>query len=205
MTRDEIEAEHDRLGYDLGWRFIMCPEATLTRAKLVVVGLNPGGRERHGSDWSREEGNAYWDESWGGRAVGADPLQRQVQRLAGLVGVAAEDVACAQFVPFRSNSWDELSRRNEAVEFARRLWSWLLDRSPALTYACLGKGVTGPEIARLIRAEHVATSPAGWGDQTIDRYESDDGRAVVALPHLGRFQLFGRSASEAPLRAAFRL
>ena len=205
MTRDEIEAEHDRLGFEIGWRFIMCPEATLARAKLVVVGLNPGGHERHGSDWSREDGNAYWKESWGGRAPGADPLQRQVQRLAAFVGVSVEEVACAQFVPFRSNSWSDLSRRDEAVTFARHLWRWLVDRSPATTYACLGKNVTGREIAGVLDAKYVATFPAGWGDQTIDRYEADDGRAVVGLPHLGRFQLFGRAASEDGLRAAFKL
>lgn len=205
MTRDEIEAEHDRLGYDIGWRFIMCPEATLMRAKLVVVGLNPGGRERHGSDWSREGGNAYWEESWGGRAAGADPLQRQVQRLVSFTGLAPDDVACAQFVPFRSNAWGDLAHRDEAVQFARRLWAWVLERSPATTYACLGKGVTGSEIAGLLNAKHVANIPAGWGDQSIDRYEAEDGRAVISLPHLGRFQLFGRSASEPGLRAAFRL
>lgn len=205
MTRDEIEAEHDRLGYEIGWRFIMCPEATLMRAKLVVVGLNPGGRVRHGSDWSREDGNAYWDESWGGKPAGTDALQRQVQRLAAFVGVAPDDVASAQFVPFRSNSWSDLGRRQDAVEFARGLWKWVVDRSPATTYACLGKTVTGPEIAGLLDASHVANIPAGWGSQTIDRYESKDGRAVVALPHLGRFQLFGRAASENGLKAAFRL
>ena len=66
MTRDEIEAEHERLGYKIGWRFMMCPESAFWTAPLIVVGLNPGGRERHGPDWSSEDGNAYWRESWEG-------------------------------------------------------------------------------------------------------------------------------------------
>lgn len=202
MTRDDIEREHNRLGYNIGWRFITCPEGIFWNASVILVGLNPGGRKHHGPDWSSEDGNAHWVESWGGMPAGTDPLQQQVQRMVDMLGLTREEIGSAQFVPFRSNSWSELAHRDEAVAFSRRLWSWALERTKATTFICLGKAVTGIEIARLLQACHVHSFDVGWGTQTAERYEAQDGRAVVALPHLGRFRLFGRRESQAGLRAA---
>lgn len=202
MNHTDIDLTADRLGYDLGWRFMMCPEATMRTATVAVVGLNPGGRKRHGPTWSSEGGNAYWTESWGGQVAGMDPLQRQVQMLAGKLNIGAADVFAAQFVPFRSNSWADLANSREAVEFARKLWAWTLAQSPAKTIVCLGKKVVGPEIASIVGATLNDVTPAGWGDQTIDVYRSEAGVKVVALPHLGRFKLMGRPVSEAAVVAA---
>lgn len=203
MNQNDIDFTADRLGYDLGWRFMMCPEAMMRTAAVAIVGLNPGGRRRHGPTWSSEDGNAYWTESWGGQAVGMDPLQRQIQQLAGKLKVGQQDVFAAQFVPFRSNSWGDLTNHREAVEFARQLWTWTLAQSPAQTIICLGKKVVGPEIAAIVGAKLDTVTSAGWGDQTIDVYRSAGGVKVVGLPHLGRFKLMGRPVSEAAVLAAF--
>ena len=202
MNHNDIDRTADRLGYDLGWRFMMCPEATMHTASVAIIGLNPGGRRRHGPTWSSEDGNAYWIESWGGQVAGMDPLQRQIQQLAGKLEVGQEDLFAAQFVPFRSNSWSDLANPHEAVEFARQLWTWTLAQSPAQTIICLGKKVVGPEIAAIVSAKLDTVTSAGWGDQTIDVYRSAGGVKVVALPHLGRFKLMGRPVSEAAVVAA---
>lgn len=52
----EIEKECRRLGYKLGWRFITCPQQQASTAKLLLVSLNPAGREVHGPSWSQEQG-----------------------------------------------------------------------------------------------------------------------------------------------------
>ena len=199
FTRDDIEAEHDRLGYDLGWRFMMCPEETFWTSDVLVVGLNPSGRERHGPDWSSEPGNAYWTEAWGDSPVGRSALQQQVQRLAAFIGLGADEIGAAQFVPFRSNRWSDLGRSAEAVAFARRLWAPVLERSAARTFVCLGKNITGAEMAQLVGASLTKSTEVGWGAQTGERFEASDGRVVVSLPHLGTFKLFSRPKSRAGL------
>jgi hypothetical protein len=196
MTPDMIEAEHNRLGYTLGWRFLMAPERNIASSEVAIIALNPGGTRRHGTSWSQEDGNAYLMEPWGGKSPGTDPLQRQVQRLCQVLNVDPDKTFTGQFVPFRSNSWSELPRRDEAVAFSRRLWRWALAQSKAQTFICVGKNVVAPEIAQLIGAKAIAAAPAGWGDQTIARYRTDDGRIVLGLPHLSRFGLFGRAVSE---------
>jgi len=203
MNADLIEAEHDRLGYSAGWRFIMTPERTLANAEVAIIGLNPGGNRRHGPPWSQEEGNAYFIESWGGKIAGGDPLQRQVQRMCQVLGVRKDDVFAAQFVPFRSNRWKELPRRREALAFSRQLWSWALPQMKAKLFLCIGKDVA-PEVAGLLGASWVGAVQAHWGNHTIDRYRTPDGRLILGLPHLGTYKLFSRAVSEAAFRVALK-
>lgn len=126
MDRQVVQSAYERLGYCLGWRFMMSPASSFENARLAVIGLNPGGARVHGSDWSFEEGNAYWRESWGGQAPGYDPLQVQVRTLAALAGADEESTFAAQFVPFRSPDWASLEHKAEAVAFAKDLWRWRL-------------------------------------------------------------------------------
>ena len=204
MNAEMIEAEHDRLGYGAGWRFMMAPERTMATSEVAIIGLNPGGTRRHVPPWSQEQGNAYFIESWGGKASGTDPLQRQVQRMCQILGADKDRVFAAQFVPFRSNAWADLPRRPEAVAFSRRLWAWAIPRMNATRFICLGKGVVAPEIASILGAVPVDAVPAGWGTLTIERYRTPDGRLVLGLPHLSRFALFGRPISESAFRTALR-
>ncbi len=95
------------------------------------------------------------------------------------------------FVPFRSNAWAGLPRNAEAAAFGLRLWRWALATSRAGLFICIGKTVAGDGIASVLGARPLKSMPSGWGSHTIDRYETPDGRRVVALPHLGRFRLFG--------------
>jgi hypothetical protein len=202
MTPLEIEAEHDRLGLKLGWRFLMCPEARLDDADVAIVTLNPGGTRRVDTKWSQELGNAYQIESWGGAHSGGDALQRQVQRLCALLGRPMDRVLAATFVPFRSPDWKSLPRQQEAVAFSRDLWKWALDRSPAKLFVCVGKDVVGRELAHLLGAQQLPSASALWGNQTIDLYKANDGKVIVALPHLGRFKLFGKAERDKAFKDA---
>ena len=200
----EIEKECRRLGYKLGWRFITCPQANAARAKLLLVTLNPGGREIHEPSWSQEEGSAYTVESWKGLPPGREGLQQQVQRMFALVGVSEEEVFSAHYVPFHSPSWAELDRKAEAEAFAKKLWIWL---QPSLTFEriiCIGKE-TGKPIASLFGAALECSLPVGWGAVTADRYRLPDGRSLIALPHLSRFGLFGRLQGTHALQELFEL
>lgn len=201
----EIENEYRRLGYSYGWRFITCPQANAATAKLVLVSLNPAGREVHGPPWSQERGNAYRVEAWGGLPTGQAPLQRQVQHMFALLGLSDEQVFSAHYVPFRSPSWEALDRRTEAEAFARRLWKWL---SPKLSFErliCIGKNKPGRPIADVFQASFETSLPVGWGSVTADRYRLPDGRPLIALPHLSRFGIFGRKEGKRALEKLFEL
>lgn len=201
----EIEEACRELGYQHGWRFITCPQANATKAKLLLISLNPAGRELHGPSWSQEDGSAYRIESWGGLAPGTSNLQRQVQHMLALLELRDEQVFSAHYVPFRSPSWAELDRKAEAEEFARTLWGWLAPRVSFERIVCIGKEKPGKPMAELFGGVFERNMPVGWGNMTADRYRISDGRQFIALPHLSRFSIFGRPEGAQALRELFEL
>jgi hypothetical protein len=201
----EIEEACRKLGYRYGWRFITCPQANAARAKLLLISLNPAGREVHGPSWSQEDGSAYRIESWGGLAPGTSNLQRQVQQMLALLKLRDEEVVSAHYVPFRSPSWAELDRKAEAETFARSLWRWLAPRLSFDRIVCIGKEKPGKPMANLFGGVFERSMPVGWGNVTADRYRITDGRQFVALPHLSRFAIFGRPEGAQALRELFEL
>jgi hypothetical protein len=44
MNQNDIDLAADRLGYDLGWRFMMCPESTMRTATVAIVVNRRGAR-----------------------------------------------------------------------------------------------------------------------------------------------------------------
>ena len=190
LSNEAITREHDRLGMRLGWRFLMCPEARARDAEVAVVTLNPGGTRRVDTEWSQERGNAYYIESWGGQTPGRDKLQVQVQTLVKAIGHDKDSVLAGCFIPFRSRNFADLPRKSDAIQFSRRLWAATLEQSSARLFLCVGKNIVGENLAELIGARPIAAVPMHWGDQTINLYQSPDGRAVVAFPHFSRFPPF---------------
>ena len=198
---DRIEAAHDALGHTLGWRFLTCPEKNFEGAKLLLVTLNPAGNRRHGPSWSQESGSAYVVESWNGQQPGADPLQRQIQKLFAFLGYTAKDVASAHFIPFRSPRWADLGNKKQSIAFARGLWTELLQRVRPAVVVCVGHE-TGRQLASLVGIS-LRPMPTGWGAYTLLRGDLPGGRPFVALPHLSTFKLFGSAKYEPFLRDAF--
>jgi hypothetical protein len=212
-----ISQAYQRLGHSMGWRFLMGPKATLSSAmEIALITLNPGGNGNplgHPSA-SREEGNAYFDETWPGHAPGSAPLQRQIRALFGMLQQHIADerplaefmntgILTGYFVPFRSPDFARLHARQESLRFARDLWIQILSVwTPKLiitidreTYASLGTILQ--QRPGCVQLEHRAW-PSGWGKYTCDSsrfggIRPDAYVTVARLPHLSRFGLFGRA------------
>lgn len=207
FTRDDIQKEYERLGHEKGWTFMACPEARLRTAEVVLVGMNPGGgserdQYKYGGTWDVPEGNAYYVEKWAAGG-GETAIQGQIKQWHRLLGLGEDETLCPHFVPFRSPGWADLPRKAEAVEFGRRLWNGVLKASPASLFITMGKE-PGRQLAALLQAQHWATLPTGWGRQTIEVYDSPDGRRIVAMPHPSRFTLFGRGEASATAEQSFK-
>jgi hypothetical protein len=213
MNEADIAAEYGRLGYRLGWTFMMAPEARLRDAPVCLVGLNPGGSEPGEALWSCEDGNAYYRERW--RGTSCSTLQIQVQRMMEALHIDEDGFLAAQFVPFRSPNLRSLDRAAEAFAFGRSLWTWVLDTSPARLFLCLGADAAR-HVAEVAGARPWPGPPllTGWGKTTIGCYETaasgPNRRVVVRLPHLSSYAIFGRQGglsdqAEHSLRDACRL
>ncbi|HEX6072450.1 MAG TPA: hypothetical protein VFY95_05525 [Sphingomicrobium sp.] len=205
-----IEAEYRSLRLQRGWTFMGTSDRTLREARVAFVGLNPGGggpndNYDYSGIWAVETGNGYFDERWGPNGT-QTTIQKQVQQWHKIIGVGPYQSFCANFVPFRSQNWISLVPKTEVLAFAKRLWAWVLDESPASLFVTMGKR-PAHHLADLLEAKHVAQFPTGWGRQTIDVWDAPDGRRVVGMPHPSRYALFCRSGdaseiAEASLRAA---
>lgn len=208
FTRETIQAEYERLGYSKGWTFMGVPEANIGRARVVIVGLNPGGGGAgdgyaYQGIWDLPAGTGYFDERWG-PDDSFSPIQLQVKAWHSSLKIEPEDSLCAQFVPFRSPNWSSLQRKDEAIDFSNRLWTWLLSETPASLFITMGK-LPAHYLSLLIDARPVARNlPTGWGKQTIDVYDSPSGRRIIAMPHPSRFTLFCRGAASEIAEASFR-
>ncbi len=195
MRAEDIETEYQRRlaaqpDANWGWRFMYTREAALEFAKVVIVGLNPGGRQADPlPEWEFSRGNAYFDQPWGddGRP---NALQLQVESLRVALGVGKNEIFAANFIPFRSPSWNQLPDKEGALKFGRTLWTRLLARKRARLFVSLGKQ-SGQELARLLDAPHKCSYDVDWGSHVMDEYAAADGRTVLALPHLSRFRVFG--------------
>jgi hypothetical protein len=174
------------------------PEAALRVAKVILVGLNPGGDQIDPTSvWEHRGVNAYADQPWG-EDGGLNRLQVQVGYVFDALGVEPKEVFAANFVPFRSPSWDQLPDKEGALCFGRKLWSGLLPHSSGRLFVTLGK-LPGRELGALLNATCTQRKPVQWGRQTIDEYIAVDGRTVLALPHLSRFRIFGGARTAANL------
>jgi hypothetical protein len=217
----EIEAAYERLGHQIGWRFVTGPKSGFRDGvDVALVTLNPGGdfdppEHPHGSS---EMGSAYIVESWDGLPPGRAPLQLQVRQLfAALARVLDESsgdallgrALTAHFIPFRSPSFDRLGSRPESVEFARQLWARLL---PALKPRIIVTMDTTTAAALIVILGSTLCPPAskslpvGWGTYEADlhRFASTPSpRVLLRLPHLSRFKVFTRSQSAPYLREIF--
>ena len=210
-----IETAYERLGHQLGWRFLYSPARTLDpKTRLATVGANPGGRRYDPPSPSVEEGNAYRTESWpGGGARGLNPLQSQIGLLydalaARLPRTSADelmdDTLASNFCPFRSPSWDLLANRTESIAFSRDLWKDILGFVTPSAIVCLGDRPARELGSTLVSSGwRLSGRPeigqVGWGDVSYELayYDSAGARSLlVRLPHLSRFGIFGRPASK---------
>jgi hypothetical protein len=196
-----IDAEYQRLGHSIGWRFLTSPEKNIFSSRIALVTQNPGGNldDPNAPRWSVENGNAYTTESWRGLAVGQDPLQIQVKRMFQIIGVDINSILSGYFVPFRSPDWKSLKHPQHSVAFGAALWNYIFAVSPAKIIFAFGKDLTVP-LCNILDATSTMSVPAYWGGNTINRYMCSQERTLIILPHLSRFRLFYRPQSESSFK-----
>jgi hypothetical protein len=198
FSAEAIEAEHNRLGHRLGWRFLYGPVSTLTSATVAIISLNPGGAAFEEPIWSCEQGSAYTSERWKGKPPGNENHQVQIRRMLDLIHIVPENVLAGPFVPFRSRDWATLANKKASLDFGRRLWSWALASSPVTTILVIGRlGGLEKRVCDMAQCHSLVQEvPAGWGDQKLRKYTDGAGRIVVSVPHVSQFKIFGRPTGD---------
>jgi len=196
---ETIESEYRRLNHRLGWRLFTCPAKNISKAKVTLITINPGGQKYEQPQWSKEEGSAYVLEHWKGNPPGQEKLQRQVQRMLQIVGTDPNDVLSGYLVPFRSRSWHALPEKKASLNFGVKMWVEIFENSNANLILAFGKEVAG-YIVDILDAHISHELNAAWGSNTIDVYTFGNSKRLVVLPHLSRFRLFGRVSSENAFR-----
>jgi hypothetical protein len=201
LSRQLIDAEYQKLGHTLGWRFLTCPEANIDSASVALISIHPGGDVFEDGKWSVEAGNAYVLESWKGCSPGKEKLQKQVRRMFEVMEVSPNAILSGYLVPFRSPSWEDLPAKPESIQFGISLWREVFKRTRVDTVVAFGKE-TRRHMIEILDAHYHASHPACWGTQTIEDHRFGAAGRLLVLPNLSRFQLFGQSRSEAAFRAA---
>ena len=155
-------------------------------------------------------------EAWGSNNAGEAPLQLQIRRLFDMLAgrrsprVSGDELLgeslAAYFIPFRSPTLKALGRARESRAFAHELWQGLFERlDPRLIITIdriTTKALTDILQKKLDAIPVVEEYPVGWGNYTADliSFESaSDPLVLLRLPHLSRFRVFGRAASQRQL------
>jgi len=213
---EQIEAEYQKEGHALGWRFLMCPAARLkAKTQIALLTLNPGGssdKQKKGEP-SCAHGSAYVCESWCGKKPGQAPLQKQIRKL--FEAIAAEiDKAgngdnllkqslAACYIPFRSKSIKDLFKEKAAKDFAYTLWQDLFTKLDPLLIVTISQ-ITAKAFTQILEDKLKCQSTSkkfqsGWGGVCAEVLTFKAGkkkRVILRLPHLSRYQLFGRKNKE---------
>lgn len=201
---DRIVKEYVARGDQLGWRLLYSPLSVLEHAEVAFIGLNPGGAHAeldHPAFACPDNSSAYLHERWKDRPPGQEKLQKQVQRLFDHLGVTGPSVLAGNLVPFRSRTWGELRDKKRALEFGFELWQEILDRARPTLVIAMGRE-TSSQIRSLLRVTDLFNVPIEWSTVTAARGRFRAGR-FVGLPHLSRYQMFGRRASETAIQILF--
>lgn len=193
-----LETSENALGFTLGFKPLYCPWETLHTAKVAFLSLNPG-RAPNNAELrltSDERGNSYEVEKYTTRS----PLTAQFLLLCDLLGLRPSEVLTGVAAPFRSNNWQELTlqQRKGSLEIGRRFWEQPLSCSGLQMVITCSTEAT--KLAVSITAARPDTEvSAAWGKIRLRRFVSESGKVVIQLPHLSRFRLLGRPASEAAI------
>jgi len=203
-----IEAACKELGHPFGFNpLLLCSQESF-KSDLMFATLNPAGNRDYPDHRGRglyENGNAYLNSQ--------TPLNNQIQqafahlqRRVGYTGTPLEfartQIVTTQLVPFRSPNWKSLHRSEESLAFVKDLWADIFSSWKPRAVVAVG-GVTLDLVTELLGPELSRSSmPSGWGDVQIHLRECK-GTRLLGLPHLSRFQIFGRYQSEPYLAKAF--
>lgn len=186
----------------LGWRLLYSPRRVLFGARVAFIGLNPGGKyidPDHG-EFSTEAGSAYRKdvEDWGPNTS----LQEQVLSLFERLGEEAEDVLAGNLVPFRSPSEKSMQGATEALIFGTQLWTEIFTLARPSVVVSMG-GTANRAISGLLNVQGITPYATGWGNYKAYRGQFPRG-TWIGLPHLSRFGIMTRSASDLAVDELFK-
>lgn len=202
----KIKREYEKLGHQLGWRFLYSPKKTLSLStKLMLVGINPAGGKDMGFVESSEEGNAYRPEV---ARLASPVFQLRVcamfQEIAGHLGSTdwrqlMDEILTSNFCPFRWPSWKSLPRKKESVAFSRQLWQPLCQDLQPTVVICLGKVARKEFLALFKQAGWIETAaatktPTGSGAVVITTHTLAKGNrslVIFGLPHPSWYFIVG--------------
>ena len=202
-TASNIEKAYQESGNQLGWRFLYSPIPSLEDADVAFLGLNPGGasEDKKNPCFAPRTGSAYETEQWGNYAPGQSPLQQQVRGLFAKIRVEAKDVLSGNLIPFRSASLRSLKNRGYCFEYGAALWSQVLRMSRPGLIIGMGRDVERI-LVRILDASQQRRVQMNWG-KVSGRCWSFPGGTLVVLPHLSRFRVITREASQQGLAELF--
>ena len=183
-----------------GWRHLYSPVETMD-ARFAIIGTNPGGGTADSpppgepTEWFATRRHAIMHEPWKGHPPGKECLQRQYKRLCERFDEPVEDTLVFNLVPFRSVRLSALPNGAEALEIGARIARATLDAAPNMERVALN----GLRVAEVLGIE-LRTYDTGWRNGRGGQYQMGRGcwrgMEVYAFPHLSRFTLFGRPASQ---------
>jgi len=220
---DRIRAAYSSLGHHMSWSFLYTSQSTLhSSQQLLFIGLNPGGKEgeKYTETPSCKDGNDYLRGDWDQKKwkKGKAPLQVQVQKLftkiatsmaASIPYQAMMDASlAANYVPFRSSRWASLGNKELTLDFARKLWSEILDYVQPRAIICIAY-VAYDEIKTILQSKDFQVvgsedrKTIGWGNATYCLTELSDGERtviLVRLPHLSTYKVFSSTKCEIEIK-----
>jgi hypothetical protein len=186
---------------DLSGDVLYSSATTLRPGRVYLLGHNPGGSPEQKMSANIRRSletlptkimNNYLDQSWGGRPVGASPLQVRVKWLLESLGLDPREVAASNLIFPRSQD----AAASRFVEFAELCWpvhEQILDfMKPSLVIA-FGNSEYSPYtfLARKYSANSEVRIPSGHGTWVCRAFVVPGRFGVVGLPHLSRYKVTG--------------
>jgi len=221
----EIEEKYSRSDNNIGWRFLTVSKNSLsTNSGIFLITLNPGGRKEDPKQGkgSCESGCAYITEIWKeGCCPGSSTLQRQIQLLFQRIAKynrygyknytdLLENSVCGYYIPFRSPDFKSLKDKKRSLDLGKRIWKQVFINSDFHLIICIDT-ITFSQVKDILSELNCfeinsRDYDTGWGKykSTVVKYTRNNQRlTLVRFPHLSRFSIFGREASEQRIDTIF--
>ncbi|GGG88589.1 hypothetical protein GCM10011416_01080 [Polaribacter pacificus] len=216
---ENIIIKNERLlSHRIGWRFINSSiETVLDNSGIAIITLNPGGNIYEQPVFAlNNRKNAYLDENWGDFPKGQDPIQIQIKALFKEINKRwsynsdykelIRDSFMAHLIPYRSNSYDDLSNKKETIFLSKYIWSSFINSKffDFKIIICIGKIqfeileeiLTNETNFEKLDSKLIST---GWGNyksEIITFSNITKKFKLVYLQHLSRFKIFNRKEGE---------